>query len=170
MACAAPDRQAPAGSRLLAWPRDIEAGRLELGATALGVGDLESVGCLVPDLICSYGGGGRHGGIGRARAVAEGRVLPGGRGGAGVGGLVSAFVILASIRCARGYKSLNFIYAKNVYRLAIVFAVNCDCPCPFFGRLGCCSLITLWIMGVLCLRWDSDLTRACLRSLRTPEL
>jgi hypothetical protein len=58
--------------------------------------------------------------------VAEGRVLPGGRGGAGVGGLVSAFVILASIRCARGYKSLNFMC--NLYRLAIVLAINFDCP------------------------------------------
>ena len=44
--------------------------------------------------------------------MAEGRVLPGGREGAGVGGLVSAFVILASIRCTRGYKSLNFIICK----------------------------------------------------------
>lgn len=51
------------------------------------------VGRLIPDLICDGGGGGRHGDAGRARAVAEGRVLPGGRGGAGVGGLVSAFLI-----------------------------------------------------------------------------
>lgn len=120
-------RQPPAGSRLLAWPRDIEAGRLELGAAVAGVGASEPIGCLVPDLICSCscGGGGRHGGFGRARAVAEGRVLPGGRGGAGVRGLVSAFVILASIRCARGFKTFNFMYIYACLPLG-------DCLCREF--------------------------------------
>jgi hypothetical protein len=28
------------------------------------------------------------------------------------------------------------LYVCNVYRLAIVFAVNFDCPCPFFWKVG----------------------------------